>query len=59
MSAPRSPKAAAAAARVLAGETKAHVSRDTGVTRATIDRHLAGHPKEAKRVRRPKPAAPA
>ena len=46
MSAPRSPRAAAAAQRVLAGEQKAAVARDTGVSRATIDRHLAalGHP---------------
>lgn len=53
MSRAQSPAAHAAALRVIAGEAKATVSRETGVARATIDRHLArlGHPTKPKRYR--------
>lgn len=53
MSAHKSAAAANAAQRVIAGERKAAVSLATGVSRATIDRHLIalGHPPKPKRVK--------
>ena len=55
MSAPKSPRAALAAARVIAGEAKASVARDTGVSRSTLDRHLAaaGHPAQKREPKLP------